>query len=138
MNRKKKLFYFFNISVPLILGTLIYIFFKNGTYINSLVFTVFKADIPQPAVAEPLRRFLVCWASDMLWAYSLMFSLELSLKSFRRPALSALIISLFFSALTEALQYFRIIGGTFDLLDIISEFASVFTAYSIIKRSYTK
>ena len=126
----KKLFWSLNIFVPLIIGLAVYIFFKRGTYINSLI-SLNMGEVPSCFVIQ----IIIYWGCDFLWAYSLVFTLYRGLYSLKNgliySALSAVLCGIFF----ELFQYAGYINGTFDFFDIFAEITAVIIAVVIIKKS---
>ncbi len=131
--KKKFVFYFLNISIPLALGLGIYLFCYKTTYINTAFTDVFGISLPYIYYDNAFHRFITSWACDMLWAYSLTFALYLCFKVFKKPLIITTATSSLFAVTIELLQINGVINGTFDILDIISELLAISLAIIIIK-----
>lgn len=103
--------------------------FYNGTYLNSLfgIELNFKAN-------SFLGIFIKSWACDILWAYSLTYSLYFVLYAFKNRILISAILSICIATGFELLQLFETVSGTFDILDITFQIAAVLFAARVIKR----
>lgn len=127
--KRKILTIFINIFLPLAVGLCIYLLFYNGTYLNSIfgIELNFKAN-------SFLGIFMKSWACDILWAYSLTYSLYFVLYAFKNRILFSAILSICIATGFELLQLFGKVNGTFDILDIIFQIAAVISAVEVIKR----
>lgn len=133
MNKKYKAIYFINIILPLLFGGIIYILFKENTYINKCFDMLFHFDLAEIVIKNRyVYLVLICWLSDILWSYSLTFASDLVLFQYKNHNIISLIISSLFSILIEVLQYLNVIAGTFDWLDILFELLAIFIAFLII------
>ena len=130
---KRRLFYWVNIIVPLLSGALIYIYWRPSAYISRLVFHIFHISHNIP-VGRPvgIYRFIRYCLCDILWVYALVFSL--ALYSGRHSLMKVYTAAAVFAAVTELLQLFPRIPGSFDILDIIVELIvctiTIFIIYS--------
>lgn len=132
MTNKKKILFILNIIIPLFVGLLIYVFLKQGTYIN--VFLKKYGISPYIAVSDNLLFSIVKnWLCDFLWAYSLLFSINFALKKVKNSILLSAAITLFLGIALELLQKIGLMGGIFDFLDIAAESCAVLLAIIIIK-----
>lgn len=136
--KKKKLFIFFNIIIPLSLGLVIYLFCYETTYITTCFEAVFEYTLPYFYSDSIIYQILTCWACDILWAYSLTFSLFLCLKNFNHALLLSSALSAILSLTIEILQIPHIVNGTFNVLDIIFELTAIIVAVILLKRSFKK
>lgn len=127
--KKNLMTFFFNIFLPLAVGLCIYLLFYNGTYLNS----IFGIELNLKANSF-LGIFMKSWACDILWAYSLTYSLYLALYAFKRKIAISSILSICIVTVFELLQLFGKVNGTFDILDIIFQIAAVISAAGVIKR----
>ena len=133
-NKTKK--YFFLISnafVPLLLGLAIYVFMKNGTYINSFLGVEFNYS-PKTV----LGIFIANWFCDFLWSYALVFALYLVLSPFKNNLIFSCVTSALLGLILELLQGTNILSGTFDWWDIIIEIVAVIIALLILKKTNKK
>lgn len=134
--KRKNIFLFANVLCPLLIGLLIYLFCYKSTYINTAFVNFFGFPLPYFYFNNSFHRFITCWACDILWAYSLTFSLYLCFKQFKNSLFIIGALSIAFALIMELLQLFNVINGTFDILDIILEFSAILFAVIIIKRSF--
>ncbi|MBQ6752999.1 MAG: hypothetical protein IJR10_04425 [Clostridia bacterium] len=126
------LFYALNIVLPIIIGTLIYVCVKRDSYIATVILKVF--DLPnlnEAIIPHFFRSFLKCFAADMLWAYSLTFTIYFVSGCKTGTTLT---VCLIFETVLELLQKTNVIKGTFDFFDIAFEALSIALALLIIKK----
>ena len=131
--RKNYAFYLLNIGISLVLGLGIYLFCYKTTYINTAFTNIFGFSLPYIYFDNAIYRFITCWACDILWAYSLTFALYLCFKVFKSPLIITSVTTSLFAVIIELLQINKVINGTFDILDIISELVAISFAIIIIK-----
>ena len=136
--KRKNILIFTNITIPLLIGLVIYLFCYRGTYINTTVQNIFDISLPYFYHDNVFHYFLTCWACDVLWAYSLTFSLYSCFQYFYNSTLISGVISGAFALIIEFLQLFDFISGTFDILDILLEFSAIIVAVIIIKKEFSK
>ena len=101
---------FLNVVLPILLGILIYYF----------------------AGKFSLNKYIRNQLPDGLWAYSLVSSI-LIIWDRKITAIWIIIIFIFF-ILFEGLQYFKIINGTADMVDIITYF--IFASIALILNKF--
>ena len=130
---KKILFLISNAFVPLLLGLAIYVFMKNGTYINSFLGVEFNYS-PKTV----LGIFIANWFCDFLWSYALVFALYLVLSPFKNNLIFSCVTSALLGLILELLQGTNILSGTFDWWDIIIEIVAVIIALLILKKTNKK
>ena len=128
-NRKILLKEFSNIFLPLLTGLFIYLFVNKRAYISTIINIPLKINVKGLAGV-----FVKCWLCDMLWSYALTAALYLVLIPFRYRLILSATASFIVGVFLEGLQYFNIISGTFDVLDIIFELTAVLIAVYVIKR----
>ena len=136
--KRKNILVFINFAIPLLSGLSIYLFCYENTYINTTIQKFFDISLPYFYYDNIFYHFLTCWACDILWAYSLTFSLYSCFKNFNHSLLVSYIISSVFALIIELLQLFNVITGTFDILDILLEFSAIILAVIIIKKEFSK
>ena len=134
--KRKNLFLFANILIPLLVGLVIYLLCYKNTYINTTFENVFGFSLPYFYFNNIFHRFITCWACDILWAYSLTFSLYFCFKHFDKSFFITSFISIIFAVFFEYLQLTSVINGTFDILDIVWELSAIIFAVIILKRSF--
>lgn len=122
-------FLFVNIVLPLFLGLCIYLLFGTNTYINS-----FLGISVQFTFDNLTDVFIKSWLCDILWSYSLFNAVWLCLFAFKNRVAAASFISFVLVVSSELLQYFSVIPGTYDILDIFFELTAVGFAVWNIKR----
>ena len=118
---RRNLFYLCNIGIPLLIGTVMYLFCRPDAYISEFIFNLFNVSpVMVPGPPKGIDRFARYYLCDMLWAYALTFSLAFY---FGKSKLgTAYIIGLGFIAFMELLQLLSQVPGNFDSFDIIVEF----------------
>ncbi|NLG05346.1 MAG: hypothetical protein GX567_16215 [Clostridia bacterium] len=125
-----------NIMIPIIVGAIIYYLLSPDvifvTYINSIFSMDFYSNIHihQNGFIVFIRNYVL----DMLWGYSLIFSLFYIYGNNTAKLYRILMIGWTFSALIEILQLTPIVKGTFDICDIVVELLSELFAVFIIKK----
>ncbi len=127
MSKRNNLYYVLNILIPLIIGSLIYVFYSPDTYFVR-VLNVF-IDTKQNVFTKILRNYFC----DFCWAYSLAFVLSYIYKESLSIKIS-IIAPISVGTTLEFLQLFGIISGTFDLLDIFAELVACIICYLMLKR----
>ena len=131
MNRR--LFYWVNIIVPLILGAAIYLYWRPDAYLSRLVFYLFHISHDRTAGRPAgIYRFIRYYLCDIIWAYALVFSLALNFGKY--SLIKAYAAAAIFASVTEILQLLPLIPGSFDIVDIIVELTvctiTIFIIYS--------
>ncbi len=133
IRNRRRLFYAFNIIVPLAMGFFFYIRFRHDSYISEAVGRFIVLPEGPGLLPQRMISFIVDFGSDILWAYSLAFSV-MAVLSYSRSALrTAFVTCVSLGILTEVLQKADVFHGTFDLWDIVFEVLSVIMALIIIK-----
>ncbi len=124
---KKKVFFAANIVLPLLFGLIVYLTIKNGTYINSYLETNGKES------DSVFLTFMSNWGCDALWSYSLTFAIYITLYTLKKRLHTSVCVSVLLGIFMEILQCIRIIPGTFDVFDIVSEVIAAVIAVTVIK-----
>ena len=114
MNRKKVILTIANIFLPLVIGSLVYYFYKKNIIISA-----------------PIRNF----TPDFLWFYSFTFSI-LILKQFTLLNKITLFIFLASPLVFELFQKSGLVPGTFDFYDIIAYYSGGIIAFLIFQIFY--
>ena len=135
---RRNLFYLCNIGIPLLIGTIIYLYWRPNAYISRFIFSLFNVSPGiVPGSPKGIERFVRYYLCDILWAYALTFSLVFYLG--RSKIRTAYIIGLSFIVLIELLQLLPQTPGSFDILDIIMEFVictiSIYVIYFYERRN---
>ena len=130
----------FNIIIPIFLGAVIYyviapevIFVKYIDDFMGIGFHIKNLD-----TANVVIRLIRYYLLDMLWAYSLVFSVFFVLGNNKADLLKSFIVAFTFSTIMEVLQFTPASRGTFDMFDIVFEFLSEVVAVFIIKKHTIK
>ena len=109
-------------AVCLVLGLVIYIFLRSGTYIHSFLtenLNVVLHEIKFKTADNILNNFLGYYFVDFLWGCSLIFALcSVSTKACKSNVIKCSVYSFALGALFEVAQYFSYINGTYDFIDI--------------------
>lgn len=136
--RRQKRFYVENVVISLGLGLLNYQLFRPDTYLAELGRKVLQIDLAEKIrniglLIPRITMFLKNFASDMLWAYALFFTLFCVTEDNR-----AIIVAALFSLCMEGLQKIGIVSGTFDWWDIGLEWLAIGIGWFIMKRKAKK
>lgn len=122
---KKRRFYAFLSAASLSLGGVIYILFRPATYIAKAFIKVFPFISKISGVLFLSNcTFLKYYFPDYLWAFSLLCCFNAVSKSTKTMVYRACAVFLM-GALWEILQYFHIISGTGDLIDVFMYITAV-------------
>ncbi len=116
-------------AVPLIIGFLYYVFNMPDTYVSQIIYGFFGK--PEFIKSEE-NIFLKGYLCDICWAAALESSVILILPKSKKYFIASVIASALISTLIELLQLFGITSGTFDIIDIIAETASIIISGTII------
>ena len=103
------------ILLPLFLGTIIYLLFRPPLSWFPNVFGWEKAVIDISGMPAPISVFILYHLSDVLWA----ISFAEILYAINRNRRSAIAVVIAVTVLLNIAQYFKIVKGTADILDII-------------------
>ena len=114
MKRKKIVLIIVNIFLPLVIGSLIYYFYKRNIVISDLI-----------------RNF----TPDFLWFYSFTFSI-LILRQFNLLNKVTVAIYLASPLIFELFQKYNLIPGTFDFYDIIAYYTGGIIAFIMFQFFY--
>lgn len=134
MNNKRRLFTALNILLPLIAGVMVYIFIQKNTHLENVLVGIFAVDFKPLIWSGWTYTFTICWLCDVLWAYSLTFSLWAVLCPWKNAVLFSVVLAFVAGVSFELLQFFEVMSGTFDIFDIILELMAASLAAVVIKR----
>ncbi len=125
---KRNSLYILNIIAPLFCGLYIYLTKAESTYLSDFLFG-FRSVLPTVSYPYIIRYY----ACDFLWTYSLFFCLRLTLGDALKGKhnWTVVLISSVTAIILETIQLFKIIPGTFDFLDILTELLAVAVAFLI-------
>lgn len=136
IQRHSFVFWFLNITVPLLIGLFLYVVFRPDTIISNAIYGLLQLTKPDIRANSSLLSevifFLRCYSCDMLWAYSLTFACSAIIGTSARQLAVTGIICFSFEILIELLQNYGVLTGVFDFLDIILEIISTLLAVLII------
>ena len=132
MDKKTYRFYICNICIPLIAGGLLYyLFFPNVSFVRTadsyLPFTIDRS-----VFSLPFPGFIRNYAFDLLWAYSLTFSIFLIVRDSPKRSCIVCFLTIPVILFSEVVQLLPCISGTFDPLDITIELIACFIAIKIL------
>lgn len=128
----KKIIYLVNILIPLFLGTVLYIAFRQDTYIARWFYRIFHIEFLIEANENICVKFIQNYMCDMLWAYALMMALWLA--SGKTMLYRVGMMTFLFTMLVECLQIIELMKGTFDVWDILLEGIAISIATFAIER----
>ncbi len=118
----------------LLIGFIIYIFFRQDTYIHTLLQNLFSLSLPYLPLGGVFGVLIRNWGGDFFWGLALCFLLAVIFKPFRHKLVFAVTVTVTLGALLEILQFYGVITGTGDFFDIVSEATAAVCAANIIKR----
>ena len=124
----KKFYPFYHIIASLMLGLLIYLFLREGTFIH----LAFKNILNFSKMNNPFTVFLKYYMVDALWGYALTWGFIAIWKpNTRYEHIIIAIISFLCAVVWELLQLFNYMPGSFDLYDIVMYLIAAFVAVEI-------
>ena len=127
--KRNNLFYILNVLIPLIMGSLIYVFYSPDTYFVKVLNNFININVFEPNVITNILKNYFC---DFCWCYSLAFAISYIYKE-SISIIVTIIVPISVGIGLELLQFFKIISGTYDLLDIFSELLACIICYLILK-----
>ncbi len=131
----KNKFMYINISVSMIIGSLIYYLISPEVIFVEKIssMTGWKVNI---GYENNVIKIIRSYVPDILWAYALMFSLVVITGNKTAGIWKMYIVAALFSTIIEMLQLTGMFKGTFDIVDIIVELMAEIIAVFIIKVHY--
>ena len=130
ITRKRIRFLIWGIA-SLLLGTAIYVLFRENTYFSKLVLT--KIDITQ--IKQNLlfldNAFVKYYFPDFLWAFSLNCLLHAIYLPNVKGSVKCSLIAFLTGVLYEVFQCLNIVSGTGDLVDVLLYLLAVVTVIFI-------
>lgn len=118
--------------VSIFIGLFVYVFFRPNSIVSILLenFIIVK-EISLPFKSQIINNFILFLFPDFLWAFSLnSFLHSIHLPGIKKSIALAL-VTFSFGVIWELMQYFDILSGTGDILDIFMYLAAA-TAVVII------
>ena len=117
---KTKTFWFWVIGVfSLILGLLIYLLFRENTIITTQTSYIMDLRLIRNMFSWAESDFLKFYFVDFLWALSLSCGLHIIFKPKTKVSLICSVVVITLGTTFELLQFFNVINGTGDILDVI-------------------
>lgn len=132
---------FWNVLLPLLLGTAIYVLWNPDTYIGTFVSRLVGIRNPwrpEKLWNSPINLWIKYYAADMAWAYAFAFSICLAAGMERKTRGVCFAACILMEILFEAAQYVHVISGYFDWMDIGVELVMNFCAYLAWKYNMKK
>jgi hypothetical protein len=129
MKKKELLFYLLNITIPLLIGTYIYI-----RYSPDVIFVGYLNNFIELKAKElnSVTLFLRNYLCDFCWSYSLAFSISfIYYENF--SLVHSILIPATIGIAIELLQLIGLIDGTYDLFDIFVELLATLLCFMILK-----
>jgi len=120
--------YALNVIIPLISGLFIYLTKAESTYLSRYLSGI-RAALPVLDYPDIIRNH----ACDILWTFSLFFCLRLTLgeRLKGKHNITVILVTGSVATVLEVMQLFKIIPGTFDMLDILAELTAAAAAFLI-------
>jgi hypothetical protein len=117
---------------PLILGAGIYLLFRDTSIIKlALLSHNYNSDYFSPG-------WVIYNLPDFLWLYSLFASLALWIHASHKTLRAYIFISFIGTLLSEVLQKFNLLFGTFDPFDLLFYFFALILFWLINSKSFKK
>lgn len=131
---KQKTILLIHIICPIVIGVFVYSMLSPDViFIRKLI------DFSGRTICKPVLhtdnvflRFIRNYIPDMLWGYSLVFTLFYIAGNNVANVRKIFYIAFSFSVVIEMMQKTSFVSGTFDVLDILAEFVAEITAACII------
>lgn len=120
MNTRRKLICFIFSVASLVLGLLIYVFLRNGTYMHLFLnYIDFFGEFSPLKYNNCFAQFLKYYLADFLWGISLSYFLSaISFEYSTKRAVVNSLVSITLGVLLELFQKLDIINGTADICDV--------------------
>ena len=114
---KKYIYLILGIS-SLILGLMIYLLFRENTYISKFILSLVTFDKLKMYLNWLKCDFVCFYLPDYLWAFSLSCWLHIIFEPDKKGSIVCTIVVFAVGAIYEFLQYINIISGTGDFIDV--------------------
>ncbi len=136
---KNRVFYTITSIILLCCGGLLYIIFRENTYIAEIFSVLPAINVLQKSASNIKLEFFKYYLQDFLWAVSLNLALFIVIEPTFKQGVICSVITFLFGTLWEILQYLEIISGTSDICDILMYFmATIFAILIFIKKEKLK
>ena len=132
--KRKIVFWIANIFIPLLIGGVVYILFRPDTYFSQYIFN--KLNFIPVIDSEPtlIIKFIKYYLCDILWAYSLTFAVLFVFQNETNRFIASLSICIVFEMITEFVQLWNLIPGTFDFVDMVNECVTTLIIIFVCKK----
>ena len=129
--RKSVIFWFMMVVIPLVVGLVVYLFFKPSAYVSKLITSTLgirglSVQVPNDWFWN-IVRYYMC---DFLWAFSLTAVIALIFYDSRYTVFISISICLLVGIFIELMQLWHFVSGIFDVGDLIAQ--SIGSIISII------
>lgn len=135
---KKKVFYLWNILVPILLGTAYYSLFCPDTFVTQWICSLLRLEWKPLLLLDASvwwGMILDGYFCDVLWAWALTFVLSWILGTEKKGLFLTGTIAMGFESVMELLQLTPLVAGVFDVRDIVVECMATFIAILILKNT---
>ena len=113
-------------TVSLVLGLVIYLLFRETSYVAVTVNYFIPLDTLREAFSFAECDFLKFWLADFMWAVSFASWLHIALQPDLKGSILCFAVASIVGIIFEFLQYIDVISGTADFMDVLAYiFASV-------------
>lgn len=135
MKKQKRKILILHVIIPLLVGAFIYYLLSPDVIFVKLIHCIISDGFHdfKLLIQNPIIRLVRFYVLDMLWGYTLVFSLYFILGNSTADLKKIFLIAFAFSAAMEMLQLTSLARGTFDICDILVEFLAEILAVIIIK-----
>lgn len=106
-------------AASLTIGAIIYVLFRPNSYIAIFVDGIIEIGTLRQALASGSNDFLKFYFPDFLWALSLCFCLYAVFDPKKKGIIISSFVAFFCSVAWELMQFFHLVGGTGDIIDVI-------------------
>ena len=121
--KHKKTILYFVALVSIFIGAILYIVYRENTYISKVAEYFVDTNALRNLLPIKENKVILYYLPDFLWAFSLSAWLHIILKPQMIGSLLCAFFSGVYGAAYELLQYYELIKGTGDVVDIILYFS---------------
>ena len=123
--------YFFITIVSLLTGFIIYLLFRENTYISRFIDNFVDLSAVRKCCKPLESDFLKYYFPDYLWALSLTSALHMIFSPKKSESWFCSLTTLLLGCAYELLQFFNLISGTGDFVDVLLYLFGGFTINAI-------
>ena len=131
---KKRLIVALCAIIPILIGTVLYVQYRPDAYVSRLIYRLFNITPNHTIDRSAIGTFIRCYLLDILWAFALPNALFFAVGFDKKRLKLIFVLSIGMVAITEVLQYFKIISGTGDLVDCLLECLSITLAIYMVTK----